>query len=84
MSKIPQIQKRTETKGSESRGRAPIKKTAASPTQVRSTSPKPIGQIPETWHLDGDISNDPIASSILTRINAGVLVAKLPSATKDN
>ena len=77
MSKIPGIKKHAEVEGDARAGRSPVKKSPSSPKQVRSMSPKPIGQIPESWHLDGDISDDPIASSLLTRINAGVLVAKL-------
>ena len=76
--------KRSENKSSMSRGRSPIKKTSSSPTRMRGSSPQPTGQIPDSWHLDGDISNDPIACSIMTRINHGVLVASVQAPTLKN
>ena len=61
----------------------------SSPTKakVRKSAPQPLSKkkidVPEQWNgLYGDISQDPIAQSLMKRLEAGTLDASVPTSDK--
>ena len=50
----------------------------------KSTMPVMSATVPESWQLDGNLKKDPIARSLLIRINAGYLAGSMETAPEDS
>ena len=50
----------------------------------KSTMPVMSATVPESWQLDGNLKKDPLARSLLIRINAGYLAGSMETAPEDS